>query len=176
FYKEALTWQFLRHPNILPLRGVLKGQPHFAMVSEWMKNGNIRGFVMRARRTRIGLNSYLTGVARGLIYMHGRGFIHGDLKGVNILVDSKANAYIADFGLPSDSTTASSSGREPKIFGFVNSRRAEPSDCDALRMVMYEVLSGLVPLYRQHEDDHIRVKILRGERPKRPHLNLSLLF
>jgi hypothetical protein len=33
------------------MRGVLKlqGRPHFAMVSEWMKNGNIRSFVVAHR-------------------------------------------------------------------------------------------------------------------------------
>jgi hypothetical protein len=57
---------------------------------------------------------------------------------------------------------------DPELFGFVNGRRAEPSDCYALGMVMYEVLSGCVPFDPQLRDYHIRIKILRGERPERP--------
>ena len=38
-------WKSLRHPNVLPLIGVTMTEIHFAMVSEWMANGNIKEFV-----------------------------------------------------------------------------------------------------------------------------------
>ena len=38
-------WKSLRHPNVLPLIGVTMTEVHFAMVSEWMVNGNIKEFV-----------------------------------------------------------------------------------------------------------------------------------
>ena len=40
-----MTWKALRHPNILPLLGVVMTGDRFAMVSEWMTNGNINQFV-----------------------------------------------------------------------------------------------------------------------------------
>ena len=74
----------------------------FAMISEWMVNGTINDFV-RAHPDvdRFGLVSFhsksrcplfvdhhvilqLSGVARGLIYIHSQGIIHGDLKGVRL--------------------------------------------------------------------------------------------
>ena len=71
---------------------------HFAMASEWMENGNINEFIdvhpdaNRFKLVRYILTAYradtdgrlsqLTDVARGLIYMHDQGMIHGDLKGV----------------------------------------------------------------------------------------------
>ena len=45
FCKEVLTWKSLRHQNILPLLGVATSDNQFAMVSEWMANGNINEFV-----------------------------------------------------------------------------------------------------------------------------------
>ena len=74
----------------------------FAMVSEWMPNGNIDQYVKAHRdANRFELVSFprsgtyhphflltaarfpqLTDVAKGLIYMHGQGMVHGDLKGV----------------------------------------------------------------------------------------------
>ena len=44
-------WGSLRHPNVVPLLGVLKDRSRFefAMVSEWMPNGKINEFV-RAQR------------------------------------------------------------------------------------------------------------------------------
>ena len=38
-------WRALRHPNVLPMLGVTATEPPFAMVSEWMTNGDINEFV-----------------------------------------------------------------------------------------------------------------------------------
>jgi len=38
-------WKFLRHPNVLPLIGVTMSESRFAMISDWMVNGNINEFV-----------------------------------------------------------------------------------------------------------------------------------
>ena len=38
-------WKSLRHPNVLPLIGVTMPETHFAMVSEWMADGNIKEFM-----------------------------------------------------------------------------------------------------------------------------------
>ena len=40
-----MGWRSLRHPNVLPLLGVTMTKNRFVMVSEWMKNGNIKEFV-----------------------------------------------------------------------------------------------------------------------------------
>ena len=40
-----MTWKSLRHPNVLQLVGVTMSEAQFAMVSDWMVNGNINDFV-----------------------------------------------------------------------------------------------------------------------------------
>ena len=47
FCREGVTWKHLRHPNILPLLGVTLNEQRFALVSEWMENGNINEFIKR---------------------------------------------------------------------------------------------------------------------------------
>jgi len=49
FCKEVVAWTSLRHPNVLPLLGVMMSSNHLAMASEWMENGNINEFI-KARR------------------------------------------------------------------------------------------------------------------------------
>jgi hypothetical protein len=40
-----VTWKTLRHPNVLPLIGVMMSDNQFAMISDWMVHGNINDFV-----------------------------------------------------------------------------------------------------------------------------------
>ena len=40
-----ITWKSLRHPNVLELIGVVMTENRFAMVSQWMTNGNINKFI-----------------------------------------------------------------------------------------------------------------------------------
>ena len=44
-----MTWNSLRHPNVLPFLGVTMSEKHFAMVSEWMVNGNVNEFIKANR-------------------------------------------------------------------------------------------------------------------------------
>jgi serine/threonine protein kinase len=48
FCREGVVWKHLRHPNVLPLLGVTVSERRFAMVSEWMENGDINEFVGKA--------------------------------------------------------------------------------------------------------------------------------
>jgi hypothetical protein len=45
FCEGVVAWKALRHPNVLPLLGVTITENRFAMVSDWMVNGNIKEFV-----------------------------------------------------------------------------------------------------------------------------------
>jgi len=91
-------WKALDHPHAVPLLGVPRDRSRlqFAMVSEWMTNGNINEFVranrdenrsklVRSRPRPCYVHQVLnqrTFVARGLIYLYSQEMIHGDLKGV----------------------------------------------------------------------------------------------
>ena len=73
FCQEAVAWRHLQHANILPLLGVTLVERRFAMVSEWMENGNINDFIQndpKANRTKLvsltpsRVNPWLTRSAR----------------------------------------------------------------------------------------------------------------
>jgi len=59
---------------------------------------------------------------------------------------------------------------DPERFGVEDNRRTKSSDCYALGMVFYEVLSGHVPFprYGKYGKYAVISKVLRGERPERP--------
>ena len=56
---------------------------------------------------------------------------------------------------------------DPERFDLEHCRPTEPSDCYALGMVVYEVLSGNLPFHR-HGRYAVVARVLEGERPERP--------
>lgn len=100
-----MNWQLLRHRNILPLLGICYEKigyiPDYpALISPYCQEGNINDFLRRnpyadkaafvrtlsfSRRRRHFMKILqIHQAAEGLSYLHTRGFIHGDLKGVSI--------------------------------------------------------------------------------------------
>jgi len=63
----------------------------------------------------------------------------------------------------------------PEHFGLKESRPTKPSDCYALGMMVYEVLSGQMP-FDQHPPVIVVFRILEGERPERPQGAQGALF
>ena len=55
----------------------------------------------------------------------------------------------------------------PEKFDLKNGRQTKRSDCYALGMLVYEVLSGRAPFFRHH-GYAVVVEIVNGERPRKP--------
>ncbi|KZP21578.1 kinase-like protein [Athelia psychrophila] len=70
------------------------------MISPWMEGGNL----FQALEAQPPLEDLvrlhlLAGVAKGLEHLHALDIIQGDLYPANVLIDSKGNARLTDFGL-----------------------------------------------------------------------------
>ena len=107
------------------------------------------------------------------------------LNKVNILIDENCNARLADFGLltilsdpdifPTSSSIAACGTTRwmspellhPSQFGLKDHRPTIESDCYALGMVIYEVLSGKVP-FATSVNVVVSRRVLEGDRPERP--------
>ncbi|KAF9779332.1 kinase-like domain-containing protein [Thelephora terrestris] len=171
FYKEAIIWKRLRHPNVVAFIGVKQNSLQF--VSEWMPNGTLTEYINK----KPGANRLLD-VAEGLNYLHANHTSHGDLKGPNILVDDDGHACLTDFGFASI-VRGLSSIFVSKVEGYT-ARWAAPevlwsggkitreADLFAFGMVAVEVFTGDYPFGRKLPDGIATTKVMDGERPERP--------
>ena len=93
--KEASILQRLRgHVNVVQLKGICVNPRHYALVLEYVDNGNLEDLLLHERekqpiveqwncRCSMGLD-----VARGMLYIHNQKdpITHRDLKSSNVLV------------------------------------------------------------------------------------------
>jgi serine/threonine-protein kinase len=98
FKREIMLSAALQHPHIVPVlsAGEADGLPFFIMPF-------VDGESLRTRLSRGPLSvreavSILKDVSRALVYAHGRGIIHRDIKPDNILLSS-GSATVTDFGV-----------------------------------------------------------------------------
>ncbi|THH22369.1 hypothetical protein EUX98_g8218 [Antrodiella citrinella] len=109
FYRESILWRNLHHRHVLPFFGITGDVfPHtLCMVLPWMEKGSIRHYIntlknqgdLQDLKFVDSVNKWLYEIALGLSYLHDEEIMHGDLRGVNVLVDEKDHVRLADFGL-----------------------------------------------------------------------------
>ncbi|KAG1887051.1 kinase-like domain-containing protein [Suillus subluteus] len=99
--REIGVWKRLRHECIVPLLGYTRDDPSepVSLVSLWMSKGTLHRYLDGKIRDDKYLLLY--NVANGLHYLHSESVVHGDLTSMNVLIDEKGQACLADFGLSS---------------------------------------------------------------------------
>lgn len=110
FNRETDIWGQLEHNHILKLMNVMVGKEAIFCLTEKIKNGTLfdiasrwglfndpKTAVSQEERLIISRN-YSLQLAHALNYMHKRGFVHGDVKLENCLIQG-SKLLLADFGM-----------------------------------------------------------------------------
>ncbi|KAG9042434.1 hypothetical protein FS837_010882 [Tulasnella sp. UAMH 9824] len=104
--REAEFLVKLSHQNVIKLEGLVEDASNGViwLVFPWEENGTLKDFVAThdweiPERISL-LHTQLNDVAAGVAYLHSRKppLCHGDLKSINVLVNSKYRGVIIDFG------------------------------------------------------------------------------
>ncbi|UXI70153.1 serine/threonine-protein kinase [Tahibacter amnicola] len=176
FRAERQILAGLTHPNIAHLvdGGVTaNGKPWLAL--EYVDGSNLREYCDARRLSlRERLRLFLT-VCDAVAHAHARLVVHRDLKPSNLLVDSRGQAKLLDFGIAKliDSDTATSTTRifTPE-YAAPEQVRGElvttAVDIYALGLLLYELLTGCRPYQLKDSTPAAYERAILDQEPTRP--------
>lgn len=99
---EIQLMQKLSHPNIVKYISTIRSKNHLYIVLEYMENGSLADVLKKYGSSGLTESltiAYTTQVLTGLIYLHGQGVLHRDIKAANILTNKGGQVKLADFGV-----------------------------------------------------------------------------
>ena len=100
FVREGQLGRALRQPNIVPIHEVYSVRPTHFFVMEFVEGQNLREFVKHRKVVRpLEATRIMVDISRGLQYAFERAVTHRDLKMSNVLISSRGQAKLVDFGL-----------------------------------------------------------------------------
>jgi len=155
--KEAILLFRCDYPNVIRIYDFIDNP--VTIVMEYCEKGSLRSIIDKGFNLPPLYKIFLIySICDGLGYIHSKGIVHGDLKCDNILLSSEkkfiiGNKYypipkLADFGLsqicPNNMAAGTPGYIAPEI--FKGSGLTKKTDIFALGMVMFEILSGLIPV------------------------------
>lgn len=185
FQREAEILARLAHPGIAQVfeaglaESAAGSLPWIAM--EFVRGRELTRWIEEERpdaRARVAL---FVALCEAVQHAHGRGIVHRDLKPSNVLVEADGRPKVLDFGIArtrEDERTTSERTRTGLVMGTLaymapEQARGEPgaigpaSDVYALGVMLFEALTGELPLELEAVDVLEGVRVVCAAEPRR---------
>nr|GMC71996.1 SNF1-related protein kinase catalytic subunit alpha KIN10-like [Ipomoea batatas] len=98
--RETKICRLFVHPHVIRLYEVIETPTDIFVVMEYVKSGELFDYIVeKGRLQEDEARSFFQQIIAGVEYCHRNRVVHRDLKPENLLLDSRGNVKIADFGL-----------------------------------------------------------------------------
>jgi beta-lactam-binding protein with PASTA domain/tRNA A-37 threonylcarbamoyl transferase component Bud32 len=154
FRREAKAAANLSHPNIVSVYDWGQGDSTYFIVMEYVDGPTLSSMLRQGPLDPERAAAIASSVAAALDFAHRRGVIHRDVKPGNVLIDSRAQVKVADFGIARAVGTSEDLTQTGSVMGtatYFSPEQAQGypvdprSDVYSLGVVLYEMAAGKPP-------------------------------
>lgn len=183
--REVYAYRLLRHPNICSYIGVCLEPGFYAIVTEYLSNGNLfellyenKVIVSASDRLKISIQ-----LCDAVSFIHRNNMIHRDIKTANIILDRLNNVKLCDFGQTRTMNIATKTnppgvildenGGSPRYMApecfYIGRSIDEKSDIWAIACCLLEIFGGPIPFFDcSSNDDVINAIVVEKKKPQIP--------
>lgn len=154
FEREAKILAKLQHPHILPVFDYGRADGYSYIVMPLIETGTLTELLKGQALSMSEINRIIGQVGDALDYAHSQGLVHRDIKPSNVLIDSRGNCLLADFGIARLFEATSKLTNTGGIIGtptYISPEQGQGlsvdnrSDIYSLGVMLYEMATGRVP-------------------------------
>ncbi|KAF6265332.1 hypothetical protein COO60DRAFT_1623953 [Scenedesmus sp. NREL 46B-D3] len=191
--REVALLTSLNHPNLVRFCGVCLDPP--LVVMEYYRHGNVYSMLEKARRQWGNVSvktqhsrqatkymnyfnwdrrlEMLHDVAAGMMYLHKRHYVHGDLRSPNLFVGLDGRVKIGDFGFTKRLSGNKASMQVKRITHprwlapemITQNRLSTASDVYSYAIIMHEMLTWQMP-FHDLSKEQVVLRVISGGRPE----------
>ncbi|VFQ81651.1 unnamed protein product [Cuscuta campestris] len=154
FNREVTLLSRLHHDNVIKFIGACKKPLVFCIVTEYLPEGSLRGFLHKLEHKAPPLQKLVLmalDIARGMEFVHSQGIIHRDLKPENILIDEEFHLKVADFGIACEEAYCDLLVDDPGTYRWMAPEMIKRESYDrkvdvyGFGLIMWEMVTGYIP-------------------------------
>jgi serine/threonine protein kinase/tetratricopeptide (TPR) repeat protein len=159
FLQEAQAAAGLNHACICTIYGVEEHEGSLSIAMEYVDGGTLRDFIAARKPTLDSTIQIAIQTGEALAEAHNKGIVHRDIKSDNIMLTSKGQAKVMDFGLAklkgalkltrTSSTVGTLAYMAPEQ--IQGSEADARSDLFSFGVLLFEMLTGSLPFRGEHE-------------------------
>ncbi len=157
FFQEAKAASALNHPNACTIYRIDQHEGQYFIEMEYVDGSTLREKIPVARTTDA--IAYAMQIGEALQEAHAKGIVHRDIKAENIMVNSRSEIKVMDFGLAKlkGSMNLTRTSSTVGTLAYMAPEQMQGGEADArsdifsFGVVLFEMLAGRTPFRGEHE-------------------------
>ena len=173
FLREAQAAAALSHPHICTIHEINEEETQPFIVMEYVEGQSLNQKIKQGPLEQAEALDIAIQVAEGLEEAHKKGIIHRDIKPGNIMLTTKGQAKVMDFGLAKvlGESLITKEARTMGTVAYMSPEQAKgevldsKTDIWSLGVVLYEMLTGKFPFKGEYDQSIIHSILSREPEP-----------